>query len=335
MKKPILIIAEAGVNHNGDIVLAKQLVDAAANAGADIVKFQTFNADRLATQQAKKADYQIANSSNKETQYQMLSRLELSESMHHELIKHCNKRNIEFLSTGFDIESIDFLASLDVRLFKIPSGEITNLPYLRHIGQFGKPIIISTGMATMDDIDAAICAIEKAGTPRSFITILHCTTEYPAPMEEVNLLAMQSIRSATGLAIGYSDHTSGIEVSIAAAALGATVIEKHFTLDKNLSGPDHKASLEPNELKALVDSIKNIEKAMGNGIKTPSSKEKKNILIARKSIVAAKKISKGEIFSNKNLTCKRPGEGISPMLIDEIIGTIAKKNFQPDEYIVI
>ncbi len=335
MKKPILIIAEAGVNHNGDIVLAKQLVDAAANAGADIVKFQTFNADRLATQQAKKAEYQIANSSNKETQYQMLSRLELSESMHHELIKHCNKRNIEFLSTGFDIESIDFLASLNMRLYKIPSGEITNLPYLRHIGQLGKPIIISTGMATMDDIYAAISALEKAGTPRSFITILHCTTEYPAPMEEVNLLAMESIKSATGLPIGYSDHTSGIEVSIAAAALGATVIEKHFTLDKNLSGPDHKASLEPNELKALVDSIKNIEKAMGNGIKAPSSKEKKNILVARKSIVAAKKISKGEIFSNENLTCKRPGEGISPMLIDKIIGTIAKKNFEPDEYIVI
>ncbi len=275
MKKPILIIAEAGVNHNGDIAIAKQLVDVAADAGADIVKFQTFNADRLATQQAKKADYQIATTSNTETQHEMLTRLELSESMHHEIIEHCARRNIEFLSTGFDTESISFLMSLGIKLFKIPSGEITNLPYLRHIGQFGLPTIISTGMANMQEIEEAINALEEAGTPKSIITVLHCTTEYPASIDEVNLRAMLSIKKVFGIEIGYSDHTLGIEISIAAAALGATVIEKHFTLDKNSPGPDHKASLEPNELKLMVDSIRNIEDAMGDGIKSPSDKEKK------------------------------------------------------------
>ncbi len=333
MKKPILIIAEAGVNHNGDIVLAKQLVDAAANAGADIVKFQTFNADRLATQQAKKADYQIANSSNKETQYQMLSRLELSESMHHELIKHCNKRNIEFLSTGFDIESIDFLVSLDVRLFKIPSGEITNLPYLRHIGQFGKPIIISTGMATLGDIEAALEVLKKAGTARSLITVLHCTSEYPTPLDEVNLSAMQSIRAAFDVATGYSDHTAGIEVSIAAAALGATVIEKHFTLDKNLSGPDHKASLEPDELKAMVNAIRKIEISLGDGIKRLTPSELANKQVARKSMVAIKAIRAGELFSADNIAAKRPGTGISPMNWDDVMGRKAPKDFDTDELI--
>ena len=333
MKKPILIIAEAGVNHNGDIVLAKQLVDVAADAGADIVKFQTFNADRLATQQAKKADYQSLTTGNQESQHEMLSRLELNESMHHEIIEHCAKRNIEFLSTGFDTESIDFLVSLDIKLFKIPSGEITNLPYLRHIGQFGMPIIISTGMATMHDIDAAIGALEKAGTLRSLITILHCTTEYPAPMDEVNLRAMQTIHEDFDVEVGYSDHTAGIEVSIAAAALGATVIEKHFTLDKNLPGPDHKASLEPNELKAMVSAIRNIEISLGDGIKRLTPSEIVNKSVVRKSLVASKIIKAGELFSLENITSKRPGTGISPMSWDDVIGMKAVRDFMIDELI--
>jgi N,N'-diacetyllegionaminate synthase len=333
MKKPILIIAEAGVNHNGDIFLAKQLIDVAADAGADIVKFQTFNADRLATQQAKKADYQSLTTGNQESQHQMLSRLELNESMHHEIIEHCAKRNIEFLSTGFDIESIDFLVSLNIKLFKIPSGEITNLPYLRHIGQFGMPIIISTGMATMHDIDAAIGALEKAGTHRSLITVLHCTTEYPAPMDEVNLLAMQTIHQDFDVMVGYSDHTSGIEVSIAAAALGATVIEKHFTLDKNLPGPDHKASLEPNELKAMVSAIRNIEISLGDGIKRLTQSEIINKSVVRKSLVASKIIKAGELFSFENITSKRPGTGISPMYWDDVIGMKAVRDFMIDELI--
>jgi len=333
MKKSILIIAEAGVNHNGDIVLAKQLVDVAADAGADIVKFQTFNADRLSTQQAKKADYQSLTTGNQESQHQMLSRLELTESMHYEIVEHCTKRSIEFLSTGFDIESIDFLVSLDIKLFKIPSGEITNLPYLRHIGQFGMPIIISTGMATMHDIDAAIGALEKAGTSRSLITILHCTTEYPAPMNEVNLRAMQTIHKDFDVEVGYSDHTAGIEVSIAAAALGATVIEKHFTLDKNFTGPDHKASLEPNELKAMVSAIRNIEISLGDGIKRLTSSEIVNKSVVRKSLVASKIIKAGELFSFENITSKRPGTGISPMSWDDVIGMKAVRDFMIDELI--
>jgi N,N'-diacetyllegionaminate synthase len=333
MKKSILIIAEAGVNHNGDIVLAKQLVDVAADAGADIVKFQTFNADRLSTQQAKKADYQSLTTGTQESQHQMLSRLELTESMHYEIVEHCTKRSIEFLSTGFDIESIDFLVSLDIKLFKIPSGEITNLPYLRHIGQFGMPIIISTGMATMHDIDAAIGALEKAGTSRSLITILHCTTEYPAPMNEVNLRAMQTIHKDFDVEVGYSDHTAGIEVSIAAAALGATVIEKHFTLDKNFTGPDHKASLEPNELKAMVSAIRNIEISLGDGIKRLTSSEIVNKSVVRKSLVASKIIKAGELFSFENITSKRPGTGISPMSWDDVIGMKAVRDFMIDELI--
>lgn len=335
MKKPILIIAEAGVNHNGDIAMAKRLVDVAADAGADIVKFQTFSADRLATHQTKKADYQRLNSDAAETQYQMLRRLELSKSMHHEIIEHCTKRNIEFLSTGFDIESINFLMNLGIKLFKIPSGEITNLPYLQHIGQFKLPIIMSTGMATMIEIEEAINVLEKAGTPKSKITVLHCTTEYPASINEVNLRAMQSIKKAFDIEIGYSDHTLGIEISIAAAAMGATVIEKHFTLDKNSQGPDHLASLEPHELKSMIDSVRNIEDAMGNGIKSPSDKEKKNMLVARKSIVASKDIMKNEIFTTENLTTKRPGTGISPMKLEKVIGKTAIKNFSKDEIITI
>lgn len=333
MKKPILIIAEAGVNHNGNLSLAKKLIDAAADAGADLVKFQTFSADRLATRQAKKADYQSVTTGDVESQHQMLSRLELSAKMHQELIAYCAKRNIGFFSSGFDIESVDVLISLGVNHFKIPSGEITNLPYLRHIGKFNKSVILSTGMATMGDIETAIDVLEKAGTARLFITVLHCTTEYPTPMSEVNLLAMQNIQSTFGVAVGYSDHTVGIEVSIAAAALGATIIEKHFTLDRNLPGPDHKASLEPSEIKAMVSAIRNIEIALGDGIKRLTPSEERNKKVARKSIVASKKIYKGDTFSNENVTCKRPGEGMSPMQIDDVIGSTAKKNFDFNEYI--
>tara|TARA_B100000768_G_C11257747_1_gene367248 strand:- start:47 stop:1054 length:1008 start_codon:yes stop_codon:yes gene_type:complete len=333
MKKPILIIAEAGVNHNGDLVLAKQLIDVAADAGADLVKFQTFSADRLATREAKKADYQSVTTGSVETQHQMLSRLELSAQMHHELIAHCSTRNIGFFSTGFDIESVDLLISLGINHFKIPSGEITNLPYLRHIGQFSKPVIISTGMAGMGDIEAAINVLEQAGTVRSLITVLHCTTEYPTPMAEVNLRAMQSMQAAFGVAVGYSDHTASIEVAIAAAALGGTVIEKHFTLDKNLPGPDHKASLEPDELKAMVLAIRNIEIALGDGIKRLTPSEARNKLVVRKSLVASKAIKVGEVFSTENITTKRPGTGISPMNWDYVMGRKSARDFAVDEVI--
>ena len=333
MKKPILIIAEAGVNHNGDLALAKQLIDVAADAGADLVKFQTFSADRLATREAKKADYQSVTTGSAETQHQMLSRLELSANMHHELIAYCATRNIGFFSTGFDIESVDFLISLGINHFKIPSGEITNLPYLRHIGQFSKPVIISTGMATMGDIEAAIDVLVQAGTTRSLITVLHCTTEYPTPMSEVNLHAMQSIQAAFGVAVGYSDHTSGIEVAIAAVVLGATVIEKHFTLDKSLPGPDLKASLEPDELKAMVSAIRNIEIALGDGIKRLTPSEARNKPVARKSLVASKAIKAGEVLSAENVTTKRPGTGISPMNFDAVMGRKAARDFAVDELI--
>ena len=333
MKNPILIIAEAGVNHNGDLDLARQLIDVAADAGADLVKFQTFSADRLVTREAKKSAYQSANTGSAETQHQMLSRLELSANMHHELIAYCATRNIGFFSTGFDIESVDFLISLGINHFKIPSGEITNLPYLRHIGQFSKPVIISTGMATMGDIEAAIDVLVQAGTTRSLITVLHCTTEYPTPMSEVNLHAIQSIQAAFGVAVGYSDHTAGIEVAIAAVALGATVIEKHFTLDKSLPGPDHKASLEPDELKAMVSAIRNIEMALGDGIKRLTPSEAHNKPVARKSLVASKAIKAGEVFCAENITIKRPGTGISPMNWDAVIGCKAVRDFAVDELI--
>ncbi len=328
-----LIIAEAGVNHNGDLKLAKQLVDVAADAGADIVKFQTFSADRITTRTAKKADYQNQNTDKQESQYEMLRRLELTPEMHKQLISHCVTRNIEFFSTGFDVESVDFLLSLGQSCFKIPSGEITNLPYLRHIGQIGRKIILSTGMATMGEIGAAIDAIEQAGTVRANITVLHCTTEYPTPMNEVNLRAMRSIQKAFGVTVGYSDHTSGIEVAIAAVAMGAMVIEKHFTVDRNLSGPDHKASLEPSELKSMVAAIRNIEMAVGDGIKRITPGEARNKPIARKSLVAKRAINLGEVFSVENLTVKRPGTGISPMRWDDVIGRIATRNFSPDELI--
>jgi len=330
-----LIIAEAGVNHNGDLNYAKQLIDAAADAGADLVKFQTFKADRLATNTAKKADYQTQTTDSTESQHAMLLRLELTEAMHHELIAHCASRNIGFLSTGFDIESVDLLVSLGQECFKIPSGEINNLPYLRHIGQFGKTVILSTGMATLGEIEAAIEVLEQTGTARTKITVLHCTTEYPTPMAEVNLRAMQSIHTAFGVAVGYSDHTQGIEVAIAAVTMGATVIEKHFTLDCNLPGPDHAASLEPQELMAMVSAIRNIELVMGDGVKKPSPSEIKNIPIVRKSIVARKPIKKGERFSEYNLMVKRPGTGISPMEWDKVLKKNAKSDFFIDDLILI
>ena len=328
-----LIIAEAGVNHNGDLGLAKQLIDAAAAAGADLVKFQTFNASRLVTRTARKADYQTQNTDGKESQHDMLRRLELTENMHHELISHCAVRNIGFFSTGFDIESIGLLLSLGQDLFKIPSGEITNLPYLRHIGQLGNCVILSTGMATLGDIEAAIDVLEQAGTPRANITVLHCTTEYPTPMAEVNLRAMQSIQTAYSVAVGYSDHTQGIEVAIAAVAMGATVIEKHFTLDRTLPGPDHQASLEPAELKAMVTAIRNIEVALGDGIKRLTPSEARNKPIARKSLVASQAIQAGHVFNVQNVTTKRPGTGMSPMLWDQVIGQVAHRNFAEDELI--
>lgn len=329
----VLVIAEAGVNHNGDLNLAKALVDAAADAGADFVKFQTFKADSLVTRSAPKADYQVKNAGGEETQYQMIKRLELSESMHQELIAHCDKKSVGFLSTGFDTSSIDYLRALDVTTFKVPSGEITNLPYLRHIGLFNGKVLISTGMSCLGEIEQALGAVEASGTARDKVTLLHCTTEYPTPMEDVNLLAMVSLGKAFGVSVGYSDHTPGIEVPIAAVALGASVIEKHFTLDRNLPGPDHRASLEPDELKAMVQGIRNIEKALGDGIKRPSPSELKNKPIARKSIVAARTIKAGDTFSEKNIMTKRPGTGISPMRWDEVIGRIASRDFSEDELI--
>ena len=330
-----LIIAEAGVNHNGDIELAKRLIDVAADAGADLVKFQTFSAERLTTQSAPKAYYQNQTTDSAESQYLMLKQLELSMEMHEVLISHCQQRNIGFFSTGFDIQSLDYLALLGPERFKIPSGEITNLPYLRHVGGYGKPVILSTGMATLSEIEAALEVLEAAGTPRRQITVLHCNTEYPTPMQDVNLRAMCGIRDGFGVAVGYSDHTAGIEVPIAAVALGATVIEKHLTLDRNLPGPDHKASLEPDEFAAMVRAIRNIEQAMGDGIKRPSPSEAKNKPIARKSLVAAKPICAGEQFTAENVTAKRPGSGISPMRWDEVMGQVAARDFAADELITL
>jgi N,N'-diacetyllegionaminate synthase len=333
MTNRTLIIAEAGVNHNGDLELATQLIDVAAEADADLVKFQTFNANRQVTRSAKKADYQTKTTGSKESQHEMLHRLELTAGMHKELIAHCAARNIGFFSTGFDIESVDLLVSLGQDRFKIPSGEITNLPYLRHIGRLGKTVILSTGMATLGEIEAAINVLEQAGTRRANITVLHCTTEYPTPMAEVNLRAMQSIHTAFGVAVGYSDHTPGIEVAIAAVAMGASVIEKHFTLDRSLPGPDHKASLEPEELKAMVAAIRNIEIALGDGIKRLTPSEARNNPVARKSLVASQAIQAGDVFSVENITTKRPGTGISPMRWDEVIGRTAPRDFSADELI--
>lgn len=333
MTNRTLIIAEAGVNHNGDLGLARKLIDAAAEAGADLVKFQTFSADRQVTRTAAKADYQTRTTDSNESQYEMLRCLELTAEMHKELIAHCAKCNIGFFSTGFDIESVDLLVSLGQNRFKIPSGEITNLPYLRHIGRIGKPVILSTGMAEMGEIQAAIDALEEAGTPRAMVTVLHCTTEYPAPMADINLRAMLSIRKSFGVEVGYSDHTRGIEVAIAAVALGASVIEKHFTLDRNMPGPDHEASLEPEELKAMVAAIRNIETALGDGIKRLTPSEARNKLVVRKSLVAKRAIKAGEVFSAENITAKRPSIGVSPMRWNEVMGHAAPRDFLSDELI--
>lgn len=327
----VFVIAEAGVNHNGSIFLAKQLIDAASAAGADAVKFQTFRADRLVCKAAKKADYQMETSNRKETQYEMLQKLELTQQMHRELIEYCNKKEIMFLSSPFDIESVLFLAELGIQIYKIPSGEITDLPYLREIAKLRKRVFISTGMSNMNEVKAAVSVLKNNGTDD--ITLLQCNTQYPTPMSDVNLLAMVKMREETGLAVGYSDHTQGIEVPIAAVALGAKVIEKHFTLDKNMEGPDHKASLEPYELKQMVVGIRKIELALGNGIKQLSESEKTNVEVARKSIVASAQIKKGELFTKANITTKRPGNGISPMQWDEILGTTAGRDYEMDEMI--
>ena len=329
-----LIIAEAGVNHNGSIKTAEQLIETAAEAGADLVKFQTFSADRLVTGSASKADYQLETTSTSESQHEMIRKLELSREMHEELIAHCKKCGVGFFSTGFDPQSVNLLVELGLDRFKIPSGEITNLPYLRHIGQYGKPVILSTGMARLGEIEAALEVLEASGTPRERVTVLHCNTEYPTPMADVNLKAMLAIRDALGVQVGYSDHTLGIEVPIAAVAMGATVIEKHFTLDRNLPGPDHRASLEPDELKAMVQAIRNIELALsGDGLKRPSPSESKNLEIARKSLVALVPIKAGEPFTEANLGVKRPGSGISPMRWDDFIGRPANRDYQVDELI--
>lgn len=329
----IFIIAEAGVNHNGSLELAKVLIDVAADADADAVKFQTFKAGKLVSKTAQKAQYQKQTTDATETQYEMIKKLELDEAAHHELIAYCKTKNILFLSTPFDHESIELLNDLNMNIFKIPSGEITNLPYLRHIGSLGKEVILSSGMADLGEIEDALDVLIASGTRKEQITVLHATTEYPCPIEDVNLRAMQTIAGAFGVKTGYSDHTNGIEVPIAAVAMGATVIEKHFTLDKTMDGPDHKASLEPDELRAMVRAIRNIEKALGNGVKKASPSEAKNMSIARKSIVTAQPIQAGELFTEINLTIKRPGNGISPMRFDEIIGTAALKDYCEDELI--
>ena len=317
----VLIIAEAGVNHNGSIELAKKLIDVASQAGADIVKFQTFKAEKLVTKLASKANYQIENTASEDnTQFSMLKKLELSEENHYLLIDYCKQKNIQFLSTAFDLESLDFLKNLGIKLFKIPSGELTNLPYLREIGSFNQEIILSTGMANLQEIGEAISVMINAGASRDKITVLHCNTEYPTPFLDVNLRAMKTIAEEFGVKIGYSDHTEGIEVAIAAVALGASVIEKHFTLDKNMEGPDHKASLEPAELYQMIKSIRNIEKSLGNGIKEPSESETKNILIARKSIHLVSDFPKNHIITALDLIMKRPANGISPMEMDKVIG---------------
>ena len=327
------IIAEAGVNHNGSLELAKNLVDKAKEAGADCVKFQTFIASQIVSKNAAKADYQKKQTGSSESQYEMLKKSELSFDDFIELNNYCKEIGIEFLSTAFDFESIDFLNQLGMQVWKIPSGEITNLPYLIKIAKLNKKVILSTGMSTMREIEDAVNILKDHGA--SELIILHCTTEYPTPYEDVNLNAMLAIKERFGYEVGYSDHTMGIEVPIAAVALGAKVIEKHFTLDRTMDGPDHKASLEPSELKTMVDAIRNIELSMGTGIKEPADSEKKNIAIARKSIVANQSIKKGDILTETNITVKRPGDGISPMKWFEIIGTKAIRDFEEDELIEI
>jgi N,N'-diacetyllegionaminate synthase len=335
--KKVLIIAEAGVNHNGNLENAIKLIDAAVEAGVDYVKFQTFKSENLVSKSAKKADYQIQNTGNStDSQYEMLKKLELSHEQHELLIDYCRQKSVKFFSTAFDLDSLEYLSQIGLDLVKIPSGEITNLPYLRKAAQLFKKVILSTGMCTMDDIEAAMNIFLAEGIKKEQITILHCNTEYPTPMNDVNLKAMLSIQQKFGTEIGYSDHTLGIEVPVAAVALGASVIEKHFTLNNSMEGPDHAASLEPHQLKEMVKSIRNIEQAIsGDGIKKPSHSEQKNISIARKSIVSKRDILAGEIFSEENITVKRPGNGISPMKWDMVIGKKAIKDFKQDELIIV
>ena len=327
------IIAEVGVNHNADLGLAFKLIDVAISAGVDAVKFQAAIPDLVVTSYARKADYQKETSGSGESQLEMIRRIHFPLEVC-ELIKaYCDEKNIIFLSTAFDLVSLAYLENIGLPYHKVPSGEITNLPYLRQMASYVKPVILSTGMATLGEIEAAIEVFEQAGLSRTNISVLHCTTEYPTPMAEVNLRAMQSIQAALGVAVGYSDHTKGIEVATAAVAMGATVIEKHFTLDRNLPGPDHQASLEPAELKAMVSAIRNIEVALGDGIKRLTPSETRNKPIARKSLVASQVIQAGEVFTMQNVTTKRPGTGISPMRWDEVIGHVAPRNFDADELI--
>lgn len=334
--KHTLIIAEAGVNHNGSLTMAKKLIEVAAEAGVDYVKFQSFKAENLVTKSAKQAEYQQRNiGDGNNFQYNMLKKLELSHEQHVELITYCREKGVKFFSTAFDFESIDYLASLNLGFWKIPSGEVTNYPYLVKIAQTGLPVIMSTGMCEMDEIKSALDVLTANGLQKEQISLLHCNTEYPTPMYDVNLSAMNEMRCQFDISVGYSDHTQGIEVPIAAVAMGAEIIEKHFTLDRSLPGPDHKASLEPNELKAMVTAIRNIEQAIGTGHKTVSASESKNKAIARKSIVAARNIKKGELFTEENLTVKRPGSGINPMRWSEIIGKKAVHDFTADELIEI
>lgn len=329
----VFIIAEAGVNHNGNMEYAKRLIDVAVDAGVDAVKFQTFKAEKLVCKNAEKAEYQKNTTDAQENQFDMLKKLELTEQMHQELIQYCKEKRIQFLSTPFDVDSIEYLDKLGISIMKVPSGEITNHPYLKKIGQTKKRVILSTGMSELEEVKAAVSVLQDNGAED--ITIMHCNTEYPTPFADVNLNAMLTIRDKLNVKVGYSDHTMGIEIPIAAVAMGARVIEKHFTLDKNMEGPDHKASLEPKELMTMVQAIRNVESALGTGIKSPSFSEKKNIIIARKSIVAKRKIVKGELFTEDNLTTKRPGSGISPMRWDEIVGTYADRDYEMDELIEI
>ncbi|MDD5774347.1 MAG: N-acetylneuraminate synthase [Candidatus Omnitrophica bacterium] len=329
----IFIIAEAGVNHNGSAATAKKMIDAAKECGADAVKFQTFTAEQLTSRCAPKASYQRQTTNHEESQYEMLKKLELDHAAHRELFSHCAKKKIVFLSSPFDPESIDLLDKMRLGIFKIPSGEITNLPFLRKIGRLRKRVILSTGMSDLNEIKQALDVLIASGTLKKNITVLHCTTEYPARYRDVNLLAMLTIRDTFKIDVGYSDHSPGIDVPIAAAALGASVIEKHFTLDKNMPGPDHKASLDPQELAAMIRAVRNIEQCLGDGIKKASAPEQRNKACVRKSIVALTDIEKGEIFSESNIAVKRPGTGISPMKWDSVIGSKAVRNFKEDELI--
>jgi N,N'-diacetyllegionaminate synthase len=335
MRKQAFIIAEIGVNHNGQTEMAKALIDAAIRAGADAVKFQTFKAKNLVSAEAPKAEYQKKYTDPKESQLQMLAKLELSEIQHRELLAFCKSKKIQFLSSPFDLESIDLLVQLGLGIFKIPSGEITNLPYLRKIGGLRKEVLLSTGMANLQEIDQAVHVLTKAGTSKERITLLHCHSEYPTHPADVNLLAIQKLKEHFQVGVGYSDHTPGIEFAVAAVAIGAQVLEKHLTLDKNLPGPDHKASLDSNEFEQMVKAIRNIEKGLGNGIKEPSGVELKNRVLARKSIVAARDIKKGEVFSVENLTAKRPATGLSPMLWENVINKKARQDFKKDDLIKI